>query len=31
MSVARYFVGDVLAVLGELPDDSVDLVLTSPP
>lgn len=31
MSTARYIVGDVLEVLRSLPDDSVDLVLTSPP
>ncbi len=31
MSQARYIVGDVLEVLRTLPDDSVDLVLTSPP
>lgn len=28
---ARYHVGDVLEVLRQLPDDSVDLVLSSPP
>lgn len=28
---ARYIVGDVLTVLKTLPDDSIDLVLTSPP
>jgi DNA modification methylase len=31
MSLATYHVGDVFDVLRTLPDDSVDLVLTSPP
>lgn len=31
MSSARYIVGDTRKVLATLPDDSVDLVLTSPP
>ena len=31
MSTARYLVGDVFDRLAELPDNSVDLVLTSPP
>lgn len=31
MSTARYIVGDVREVLRSLPDNSVDLVLTSPP
>jgi hypothetical protein len=31
MSVARYLIGDVFDVLATLDDDSVDLVLTSPP
>lgn len=31
MTECRYVVGDVCAVLAELPDESVDLVLTSPP
>ena len=31
MSTARYHVGDVFDVMATLPDDSVDLVLTSPP
>lgn len=32
MSVtARYMVGDVVERLGEIPDDSIDLVVTSPP
>ena len=31
MSVARYLIGDVFDVLAAMPDDSVDLVLTSPP
>lgn len=28
---ARYLVGDVFDRMGELPDGSVDLILTSPP
>ena len=31
MSTARYLIGDVRDRMAELPDDSVDLVLTSPP
>ena len=31
MSTARYLVGDVFERMAELPDDSIDLVLTSPP
>lgn len=31
MSTARYLIGDVFDVMATLPDDSVDLVLTSPP
>jgi len=31
VSTARYLIGDVFDRLAELPDDSVDLVLTSPP
>ncbi len=31
MSEARYIVGDVLAALAALPDDSIDFVMTSPP
>ncbi len=31
MSVARYLIGDVFDVLATLEDDSVDLILTSPP
>jgi hypothetical protein len=31
MSVARYLIGDTFDVVRTLPDDSVDLVLTSPP
>ena len=31
MTGARFIVGDVFERLAELPDDSVDLVLTSPP
>lgn len=31
MSHADYYVGDVFDVMADMPDDSVDLVLTSPP
>lgn len=31
MSHARYIVGDVFQVLATLPDDSVDMVMCSPP
>jgi site-specific DNA-methyltransferase (adenine-specific) len=31
VSTARYLIGDVFDVMATLPDDSVDLVLTSPP
>jgi 23S rRNA G2069 N7-methylase RlmK/C1962 C5-methylase RlmI len=31
VSTARFIVGDVFERLAELPDDSVDLVFTSPP
>lgn len=31
MTSARYLVGDVFDRLSEIPDDSVDLVMTSPP
>ena len=31
MSTARYLIGDVFDVMASMPDDSVDLVLTSPP
>ena len=31
LMTARYIVGDIRDVLATIPDDSVDLVLTSPP
>ena len=31
MSEARFIIGDVFDVMATLPDNSVDLVLTSPP
>ena len=31
VSVASYLIGDVFDVLATMPDDSVDLILTSPP